>query len=218
MKVVIKLLFKEEREKIVLFGKRLLEQNLTIGTGGNISIYKREQGIMLISPSGIPYDDTRPEDIVMMDLDGNVVDSSCKPSSEYHMHVIFYRKRPDINSVVHTHSDYATALACLHQDIEPLHYVIGAVGDRVRCTSYQTFGTNELAEEAYKVIGANNGVLLGNHGVLAIGPTCEKAFDVAADIEFLAKLQIRANSAGVPVLLTEEQMKVVKKKFMTYGQ
>ncbi|MFL2062345.1 L-fuculose-phosphate aldolase [Latilactobacillus sakei] len=207
-----------ERKQIVEFGKKLVTERLTTGTGGNISIFIREDNIMLISPSGIPYTETLPEDIVIMDLNGNVLEGSKKPSSEYAMHAIFYKQTDNINSVVHTHSDYATAISCLHQDIEPLHYIIGSVGDRVRCSNYRTFGSSELATEAFKTMRDNNGILLGNHGVLAVGPDCAEAFSVAKDIEFLAKLKVHSGALGKPVLLNDEDMAVVKEKFKTYGQ
>lgn len=210
--------YKNERQQIVDFGKKLLTEKLTTGTGGNISIFIREDNVMLISPSGIPYDETQLEDVVVLDLDGNVVEGTRKPSSEFHMHSIFYKKTKNINSVVHTHSDYATAVACLLQDIGPLHYIIGSVGDKVRCCDYKTFGTQELADEAYKVMKDNSGILLGNHGVLAVGENCAGAFSVAKDIEFLAKLKIRGESIGKPVLLDKKQMDVVIEKFGTYGQ
>lgn len=207
-----------EREQIVEFGKRLMTQRLTTGTGGNISVFVREENVMLISPSGVPYMETKPEDIVVMDLDGNVIEGPKKPSSEFAMHSIFYKKNPNVNSVVHTHSDYATAISCLNEDIEPLHYIVGSVGDKVRCCKYKTFGTYELANEAYKTMMDNNGILLGNHGVLAIGSTCAEAFSVAKDIEFLAKLKIHSATLGKPVLLSDDDMVIVKEKFKTYGQ
>ena len=209
----------EERQQIVDYGKKLISERLTTGTGGNISIFIPEDNVMLISPSGIPYNDTKLEDIVVLDLDGNKVEGHRKPSSEYDMHRIFYQRNGDkIRSVVHTHSDFATAISCLNQDIEPLHYIIGSVGDKVRCCDYKTFGTYELAEEAYRVMDNNNGILLGNHGTLAVGKDCADAFSVSKDIEFLAKLWVRANAIGTPVLLNKEQMDVVIEKFGTYGQ
>ena len=122
----------KERELIVDYGKKLITEKLTTGTGGNISIYLPEEETMLISPSGIPYFETEPEDIVLMDLHGNVLEGNRKPSSEYDLHSIFYANRPDVRSVVHTHSEYATTFACLQQEIEPLHYIIGSVGENVR--------------------------------------------------------------------------------------
>ncbi|MBO1306419.1 L-fuculose-phosphate aldolase [Enterococcus sp. 669A] len=208
----------KERELVVEYGKKLITEGLTTGTGGNISVYLRDEQVMLISPSGIPYFDTRMEDIVVMDLEGNVVEGTRKPSSEYDLHAIFYRNRPDVNSVVHTHSEYATTFACLHQEIEPLHYIIGSIGEKVRCCDYKTFGSYELAEEAYHAIKQDKGILLGNHGVLTIGGSLSDAFEAAKDIEFIAKLNYRARCIGTPVLLNKEQLQEAVEKFGTYGQ
>ena len=207
-----------ERQQIIDFGKKLITERLTTGTGGNLSICVREDNVVLISPSGIPYGEIVPEDIVLLDLDGHVIGGHRKPSSEFDMHCIFYRKTQHVNAVVHTHSDFATAVACLRQDIEPLHYIIGSVGDKVKCSGYETFGTLDLAEEAYRTMGDNNGILLANHGVLTVGKDCADAFSVAKDIEFLAKLKLRAEAVAQPVLLNETQMAIVKEKFVTYGQ
>lgn len=207
-----------EREKIVDYGKKLITEKLTTGTGGNISIFLREDQCMLISPSGIPYSQTTPEDIVLLDLDGNVLEGNRKPSSEYDMHRIFYQKTQHVNAVVHTHSEYATSISCLNQEIPAVHYLIGSIGYSIKCCEYKTFGTYELAEAAYKTMGENNGILLGNHGVLATGKDIATAFSVAIDIEFLAKLYIRAKSIGAPVVLSKEDMNICLKKFETYGQ
>ncbi|MFW8053448.1 L-fuculose-phosphate aldolase [Vagococcus fluvialis] len=208
----------EERKQLVKYGKQLLVDNLTTGTGGNLSIFIREDNVMLITPSGVPYNETTEEDIVLMTLEGDVLEGSKKPSSEYDMHRIFYQKTPHINSVVHTHSEFATVFACLHEEILPLHYIIGSVGNRIRCCSYETFGTAELAEVAYAEMKEDKGILLGNHGVLAIGEDLSSAFSVAKDIEFIARLYYRAKSIGTPVLLNDKQLDEVIDKFGTYGQ
>lgn len=208
----------EERQQLVLFGKKLLEEGLTTGTGGNLSIYLREDEVMLMTPSGIPYNETTEADIVLMTLDGQVIEGNRKPSSEYDMHRIFYQKRSDVNSVVHTHSEFATVFACLQEDIKPLHYIIGSIGKSVRSTAYTTFGTKELAEIAFKEMKDDKGILLGNHGVLTIGADLASAFSVAKDIEFIAKLYYRARSIGTPVLLNNDELSEVIEKFETYGQ
>lgn len=210
--------YKNERKELVAFGKQLLVEGLTTGTGGNLSIFIREDNMMLITPSGIPYYETTEEDIVLMTLEGDVLEGNRKPSSEYDMHRIFYERTPTINSVVHTHSDYATVFACLHEDILPLHYIIGSVGTRIRCCPYETFGTKKLAEVAYDAMKNDKGILLGNHGVLTVGEDLASAFSVAKDIEFIAKLYYRAKSIGIPVLLENEQLEEVIEKFGTYGQ
>lgn len=208
----------ELRKNLVDYGKKMLTDSLTTGTGGNLSLFIREDEVMLITPSGIPYHETTPSDIVLMTLDGTIIDSHRTPSSEYDMHRIFYQKSPKINAVVHTHSEYATVFACLQEEIMPLHYIIGSIGKKVRCCPYETFGTPELAEVAYETIGTDKGLLLGNHGTIAVGENLKDAFSVAKDIEFMAKLYYRARSIGEPVLLTDSQLNDVIDKFGTYGQ
>lgn len=210
--------YQKERQEIIEYGKALVTEQLTTGTGGNISLFIPEEQVMLISPSGIPYQDIELTDVVVLDLEGNILEGTRKPSSEYEMHKIFYKKNPEIRAVVHTHSDYATSVACLQKEIPPLHYIIGSVGRSVRCCAYKTFGTQALAEEAYQVMGANKGILLGNHGVLTVGTDLSEAFSIAKDIEFLAKLYVRSAALGEPVLLSEAELDVVVKKFKTYGQ
>lgn len=210
--------YREERKQLVLYGKKMMEEQLTTGTGGNLSIFIREDNVMLITPSGIAYHLTTEEDIVLMTLEGEILEGDKKPSSEYDMHRIFYQKTPHVNSVVHTHSEFATVFACLQEDILPLHYIIGSVGKKIRCCRYETFGTYALAEAAFEAIEEDKGILLGNHGTLAIGSDLADAFSVAKDIEFIAKLYYRARSIGTPVLLNEEQLDEVIDKFGTYGQ
>ena len=208
----------EEREALVSYGKQLIIEKLTTGTGGNLSVFIREDNVMLMTPSGIPYHETKAEDIVLMTLEGEILEGDKKPSSEYDMHRIFYQETPHVNAVVHTHSEYATVFACLQEEILPLHYIIGSVGSKVRCCPYETFGTYQLAEVAYKEMKEDKGILLGNHGVLTIGEDIASAFSVAKDIEFIAKLYYRTKSIGTPVLLEEEQLAEVIEKFDTYGQ
>jgi len=208
----------KEREAIVSYGLKLITENLTTGTGGNISMFLPDTNSMLISPSGIPYSEIKPEDIVLTDLDGNVLEGNRTPSSEHKMHSIFYKNKPHIRAVVHTHSDYATALSCLNTTIPPLHYLISSIGNQIVCCDYKTFGTQELAEEAYNKMADNNGILLGNHGSLAIGRSIKEAFDIAVTIEFIAKLYSIAKAAGEPKLLSQEDLEICSKKFKYYGQ
>lgn len=208
----------EERKSLVEYGKKMLEEKLTTGTGGNLSIFIRKDNVMLITPSGISYSETKEEDIVVMTLEGEVLEGERKPSSEYDMHRIFYQKTDNVDSVVHTHSEYATVFACLQEEILPLHYIIGSVGNKVRCSPYETFGTAELAEVAYKTMKEDKGILLGNHGVLTVGEDLATAFSIAKDIEFIARLYYRAKSIGTPVLLNDTQISEVIEKFGTYGQ
>lgn len=211
------MLMEQERGQIVEHLKMLITHGLTKGTGGNISIYNSEQGLMAISPSGMDYFKLTATDIVVMDPDGNIVDGKRKPSSEYEMHSIFYRERKDILSVVHAHSPFASVLACLNWGIEPCTYLIGSAGKNVRCTKYETFGTEELAKSALEGMKDRYAVLLGNHGLLAGGCDLPAAFDTAEEIEFCAEIYYRCKVAGEPVLLNKDQMDVIIEKFATYG-
>jgi len=213
------MLMREERELVRVYGNRLIEAGLTTGTGGNISVFNRERGLMAIKPSGIDYLDIRAEDVAIMDLNGNQVDGSKAPSSEYEMHSIFYRNRTDVNAVVHTHSRYSTTIACLKWEIPSLHYLVAFAGEKVPCAEYATYGTKELAENAYRAMNTKyNATLLANHGLLAVGRDIGIAFAVTEQIEFCAELYYRTKCIGEPVLLSSAEMERVGEKFSTYGQ
>ena len=208
----------EHRLEIVRYGTKLLEHGLTKGTGGNLSIFDRTEGLMAISPSGIDYHLVRAEDVVVTDLAGNIVEGRRKPSSESEMHRIFYEKRDDLNAVVHAHSPYCSVLACLNRDLPPTHYMIALAGKTVRCAPYATFGTRTLAEHAFAAMAGSKAVLLANHGLLAAGATLEEAFNIAEEIEFCAQIYCRARAIGDPVILDDGEMELMIERFKTYGQ
>lgn len=212
------MLLNKERELVVEYGKKLLESGLTTGTGGNLSLFNREQELLAISPSGLDYRLSSPEDIVVMDLDGNIKDSERKPSSEYGFHTAIYRERPDVNAVVHTHSVYATTVACLNMELPAVHYLVGFAGKKVPLAPYATFGTPELAENVINTIGNYNAVLLANHGLITVGRKIGNAFDAAEELELVARIYIQALSVGKPVIVPDEEMDKVIDKFSTYGQ
>lgn len=212
------ILLEKERKEIVEYGKKLIETGLTKGTGGNLSIFNREKNLMAISPSGIDYFKTRTEDVVVLDLEGNRVDGDKKPSSEYHMHRIFYKNRDDIDAIIHTHTMYATTIACLNWELPPVHYMIALAGVNVRCAKYATYGTEELAENVFEAMEDRNAVLLANHGMLAGAKDLANAFNITEEVEYCAELYYRSKSIGEPVILGEDEMIKMLDKFKTYGQ
>ncbi|WP_320171012.1 L-fuculose-phosphate aldolase [Maridesulfovibrio sp.] len=212
------MLLKKERELVVEYGRKLLRAGLTTGTGGNLSIVNREKGFMAISASGLNYLDATPKDVVLMDLDGNIVEGERKPSSEHGFHSILYKQREDINAVVHTHSVYATTVACLNMELPAVHYLVGFSGRKVPLAPYATFGSPELAGYVAETIGNYNAVLLANHGLITVGKAIGNAFDAAEELELVARIYIQALSAGKPVLVPDEEMDRVIDKFSTYGQ
>ncbi|HSH35592.1 L-fuculose-phosphate aldolase [Schnuerera sp.] len=212
------MLMKKERELIVEYGKKLYTTGLTKGTGGNLSIYNREEKLMAISPSGIDYFDIKPEDVVILNIKGEQVDGERTPSSEVEMHRIFYERRTDIDAIIHTHTMYATTLACLNWSLPPVHYMVALAGLDVKCAKYATYGTKELAENAFEAMKDRNAVLLANHGLLAGAKDLLNAFNITEEIEYCAELYYRTKSIGEPVILPEEEMKLMMEKFKTYGQ
>ena len=211
------MLLQEQREMVVEYGKRLVQSGLTVGTFGNLSVCDREKNLVAISPSGMDYFATAPEDVVVVDLRGEVVEGARKPSSELDLHCLLYQSRPDVSAVVHTHSTYATVLACLRWPIEPIHYLVAYSGRDVPCIPYYPFGSLELAEAAWDAMGADhNACLLGNHGLLAAGGSLSFAFDVAEQTEFLAQVYYQTKLAGGAVPLSEAELEAVLGKFSYY--
>ncbi len=212
------MLLGKEREQIVEYGKKLIETNLTKGTGGNLSIFNREKQLICISPSGIDYFKTRAEDVVVLDLDGNKVDGDRDPSSEYDMHRIFYKNRDDIDAIIHTHTMYATTISCLNWDLPPVHYMLALAGKDVRCAEYATYGTKELAENAFAAMEDRKAVLLANHGLLCGAKDIANAFNITEEVEYCAELYYRTKAIGQPVIIQSEEMDLMMEKFKTYGQ
>ncbi len=211
--------FIEERKQIVEFGKMMIDKNLTKGSGGNISVFVRDEKLMLITPSGIDYYKIQLEDIVVMDLEGNVVEGDKKPSSEHSMHSIFYREREDVNAIVHFHSVYASVLATLQWELPATHYLIAVSGgDNVRCADYATFGTEELARNAFDAMKDRYVVFLANHGMLAGAKDLPNAFSKAEEIELCAEIYYRAKSIGEPKMLETAETDKLKRLFNNYGQ
>lgn len=209
---------REEREQIVEYGKKLISSGLTKGTGGNLSIYNREKKLMAISPSGIDYFKTKTEDVVILNLEGEIVDGDKKPSSELEMHKIFYENRKDIDAIIHTHTMYATTLSCLRWKLPAVHYLLASAGKDIRCAKYATFGTDKLAVNAFEAMKDRKAVLLANHGLLAGARNLSDAFSITEDVEYCAELYYRAKSIGEPVILDDEEMDLMVERFRSYGQ
>ncbi len=209
---------KKRREEIVFFGNKLVSSALTTGSGGNLSVLDPKNGLVAITPSGVVYDDLIPESVVVVDIQGHVIEGDLKPSSELGFHLALYRNFPEVRAVVHTHSVYATTFACLRWEIPPVHYLVGFAGKKVPLAPYATFGTEELAANIVNTISGYQAVLLANHGLVATGKSLEQAFNVAEETELVARIYYQSKCIGEPVLLPGEEMDRVIDKFQTYGQ
>ena len=212
------MLMLSERRQIVDYGLKMIRSGLTTGSGGNLSILSPADNLIAISPSGIDYHDVTVADVVVVDRAGKVVDGDCKPSSELGFHLALYAARSEITAVVHTHSVYATTLACLHWELPAVHYLVAFSGDKVPLAPYATFGTVELANNIIESIGSYNAVLLANHGLVTVASDMKNCFNVAEEIELVARIYYQAKSVGQPVLVENEEMARVIDKFSHYGQ
>jgi L-fuculose-phosphate aldolase len=204
------------RRQILSACRRLEVSGLNRGTTGNISC--REEDHFLVTPSGVPVDAMTETGIVAMRFDGSVIGHG-KPSSEWHFHRDILQQRSDIHAIVHTHSPYATALACLREDLPPFHYMIAiAGGDSVRCAPYTLFGTDILSAYAVEALTDRKACLLANHGLIALGRDLEEAMSVATEVESLCQQYLIARQSGKPVLLSAQEMQQVIDRFKTYGR
>ena len=209
----------EIRAAIVETAQRLQRLGLLSMTAGNLSV-RVEDELLAITPTGMPYDEIEPRDIVIADLAGNVVEGARRPSSELPFHAAVLRVRPDIGAVVHTHSPYATTLAVLGRTIPAIHYVIASLDlTTVPLVPYCTYGTDELAAAITTALGAGGkAALLANHGALALGADLAEAARAAELLEFLATVYHRALAVGEPVVLPDAEIAVVGVRHRDYGQ
>ena len=209
----------ELRKRVMLTAHQVFDTGLVQGTSGNVSARDEETGLVAITPTGFPYDQITEDDIVIIDLDGNVQEGRRKPSSETPMHTRVYRDRSWVGGVVHTHSPFATTFSVLGQPIPAIHYVIAFLGHEIPVAPYATYGTPELAANASLAMGECRAVLLANHGVLTAAESIEQAFQNAHLVEYLATLYYRALSTGLePKILPREEILRNVEKFKTYGQ
>ena len=212
------MILEKEREQVIEYSLKLLSEGLTNGTAGNVSIFNREKGLVAISPTGVNYSELTPEMISIVDLEGKLIEG-LKPSSELEMHMILYRNREDVNAVIHTHPVYTTVLACLRQDLPAIDYMIAVTGaTKVRCAEYASYGTKELAENAYKAMGSSLAVILANHGLTTAGKDIANAFNITVQVEYISNLYIKARNIGEPIILPDNEMNSMLERFKTYGQ
>ncbi|PIO96680.1 class II aldolase/adducin family protein [Pleomorphomonas carboxyditropha] len=204
------------RKEIIATCLRMNAAGLNNGSAGNLSV--RVDGGLLITPSGIAYEDLTPEMIVEMDWDGRYY-GSLIPTSEWRFHYEILKARPDIDVVLHSHALHCAILACCRLDIPPVHYMIGVSGgDVIKCSGYAPFGTPELSALALEALGPRSVCLLGNHGVIATGKTIDKAFGVLEEVENLARIYIGTRMLGGGVILGKPEMDVVLERFKSYGK
>ena len=208
------------REEVYQLNMELPKNNLVTWTGGNVSVRDPATGLVAIKPSGVRYDDLTPDSMVVLDLQGNILEGQYKPSSDTYTHLYLYRQRPDLNGVVHTHSPFATAFAAHGKSI-PVY--LTAMGDEfggpIPCGRFALIGDEEIGKAILEVIGDSRAVLLKSHGVFTVGKSGENAVKAAVMVEDIAHQVWIALQMGVPDEISPENVKKLHHRYThVYGQ
>jgi L-ribulose-5-phosphate 4-epimerase len=214
------MLLDQLRSEICRLHAELPRNNLVAWTSGNLSGRDSESGLVVIKPSGVPYDELTPENMVVVNLDGKVVEGKLKPSSDTFAHVTVYRHRPDVNGVVHTHSTFATAWAAVGKSIPAvLTAICDEFGGPIPVGAYAKIGGDEIGQEILRSIGSSPAILMKNHGVFTIGRTPEAAVKAAVMVEDVARTVFYALQLGQPDEIPAEEVARAHRRYLEeYGQ
>ena len=210
------------REELLELHLELPKNNLVAWTSGNISRRDPESGFVVIKPSGIRYEELRPEHMVIVNLEGDLIEGDLKPSSDTASHLYIYRERPDVGGIVHTHSRYATAFAALGRSI-PVY--LTAQGDEfggpIPCGGFALIGGEEIGQVVIETLENSHSpaCLLQNHGVFALGDSAEAAVKAAIMTEDNAAIVWTALQIGSPIAIADEDIQRLHHRYQNiYGQ
>lgn len=210
----------KEKQMVINAGKNMKHHGLTVGTWGNISVRTKDGKYSVITPSGVDYDTITPEMMCVVDMEGNVIQGSKKPSIETGLHINIYKVREDVNAVVHTHAVYSTAAAANRMEVPPvLDELAQAIGGTVKTAEYGLPGSKELADNCVKALGDKMAVLLANHGAVCVGDDLPAAFKVCDVLEKGLQIYALAKILGEPIILEEDDVKIMRNFFKnSYGK
>ncbi len=208
---------RDARVAVIATAREMSRRGLSPGRSGNVSCRWGEG--LLITPSGMPYEELETGDVVHVGPDGRVAAGQRKPSSEWQFHRAVYAARPDRAALVHTHSLHAVVLACARKPIPAFHYMVAVAGGiDIPCVPYATFGTEELARHVAGGLVDRDACLMSHHGQVALGQTLAAALELAAEVETLAEQYVKVLALGAPKLLSDAEMREVLARFKGYGQ
>ncbi len=214
------MLLESLRQEVWRLHLELPKNNLVAWTSGNVSARDPESGLVVIKPSGLKYSELRPENMVVVNVEGDIIEGNLKPSSDTASHLFIYRARPDVNGIVHTHSRYATAFAALGK---PIPVYLTAQGDEfggpIPCGGFALIGGEEIGQVVVESIGHSPAVLLKNHGVFTVGKNAEGALKAAVMVEDVAATIWLALQIGQPDVISDENVAKLHHRYMNvYGQ
>jgi L-fuculose-phosphate aldolase len=200
----------DERENLVTLGRQLAAHGLADQMAGNLSARLADApDLIAITPSGVPYEDISVADICLVRLADGSTHHGWRPSTETPMHLAVYRAT-GCGAIVHTHSPFVVALSAVLDELPAVHYAMADLGGPVRVAPYARFGTQRLAGAAVAALAGRNAVILGNHGALTVGARLSQAYARAQTLEWLARVYWYARQAGVPRLLSQEELDEVR--------
>jgi L-fuculose-phosphate aldolase len=209
----------KERIEVMNTAKEISDSKLVSGTWGNVSVRINNESLMVITPSGMDYDTLTVEDMILVDLQGQVVEGDWKPSIETPMHTEIYKKRPDVNAIVHVHSLYSTIFAVAHQNIPVvIEETAQVIGFEIEVAPYATCGSQELAVNTANTLGSNRAVLLANHGLVGVGKNVADALKVCTVAERTAEIVLYAKQLGNVNSLQLADIAILHESFRHYGQ
>jgi L-ribulose-5-phosphate 4-epimerase len=210
------------RNEVCELHQALPDNNLVAWTSGNVSARDPETGLVVIKPSGLKFKDLRPENMVIVDVDGKVVEGQHKPSSDTASHCYIYRKMPDVCGIVHTHSRYATAFAALGKSIPcVLTAIADEFGGDIPCGGFALIGGEEIGQVVVDTLAGSHSpaALLQNHGVFTVGPSAEAAVKAAVMVEDNAAIVWTALQIGTPIPMSTEDIGKLHHRYThVYGQ
>jgi len=210
------ILLEKERRQVAKTALSLLETGLVVNTSGNVSV--RIDDIVVITPSGLSYENLEARDIMVLDLDGNPVSGDLLPSSETPLHLSIYASDSSVRAIVHTHSVYATAVSTLINELPAIHYQIADLGGPVPVTPYQTFGSAALAETVTNAIRGRTAVLMQNHGSVTIGDNVDQALARSVTLEWLSRVYLLAIQSGQPSMIDSDEIDRVRQQQKRLGE
>ncbi|MFF2064466.1 class II aldolase/adducin family protein [Streptomyces sp. NPDC058200] len=204
-------------QDLVATARRTAAEGLVVGTSGNVSV--RIGGLVLVTPSGVPYEQLAAEDPVAVGLDGRQLLGDLTPTSELPLHLAVYRNTPAA-AVVHTHAVHATAVSTLVPELPLIHYMAAALGGAVQVAPYALYGSDALAAGMLQALRGRTACLLQNHGTVSYGDSLAQAYDRTAQLEWMCRLWLTAGSlpGHTPTLLSEAQVREAGEKLKGYGQ
>jgi L-fuculose-phosphate aldolase len=202
------------RSQVIEYAQRMTRDGLVKGTSGNISV--REGEFVAITPGATDYASMEIEDVIVVTLDGEIVEGRGKPSSELELHLELYRKH-EAQAVVHTHSTFATVVSVTETKLPAIHYMVASMGGPVPVIPYRRYGSPELAAEVASAMSGRSALIMGSHGAVTIGASIGQAYTRSLNLEWMCQVYVEASNFGTPRILDDGEIEQVAARMQTKG-